>query len=157
VYVNGALTSKTFTPPAGSVSNSHVAASADIDATKLEHQHVRSYAQEGSTLAATERRVLHVVRGATGTVVEFLATLRVAAIGDSTVTVNLLKNGTTILTANISLDSGDAAYSISSAAGYTSTSLVQGDVLEVSITATAGTGTLPKGITAELVVREDAQ
>ena len=155
VYVNGHLTSKTGSLPAGTVTNAMVNASAGIGATKLQHQYIKAYSQEGDTTGANDERIVHVVYGATGTVVAFEAGSAVANIGNSVITVDLHNNGASILTATFDLDSGDAAYAL--VAGTIDTAAVtDGDVLSVVVTATIGTGTLAKGVFASLIIREDA-
>jgi hypothetical protein len=65
------------------------------------------------------------------------------------------KNGTTILSGTVTIDNGDVAYSKTSAA-LSVTSYVAGDVIEVVQTVSAGTGTLPQGMTTTVVMREAA-
>lgn len=71
-----------------------------------------------------------------------------AATGDSTVTVDVKKNGSTVLTGTILIDNGDAVDS--SVAGTLLTTTVVdvavGDVLTAALIATAGAGTLPAGL-----------
>lgn len=156
LYVAGALTARRFNPPAGSITDASVIAGADIAATKLEHQYSKQLSlTDHATVAAAVRRVLHYVRGTTGTIVEFGVLASVAAIGDSTVTIDLYKNGSSILTGTFQLDSGDAAGALVTGT-LSSAALVVTDRLEVVVTVSAGTGTLPKGLTTHLVVREDA-
>lgn len=156
LYVNGHIASKTMTPPAGSVTNNSVIAAAGIEATKLEHQFEPVYSQEAATVAAADNKVMHVVRGATGDVIQFAAGSVVVAVGDSTATIDLQKNGVSILTAAIVLDNANAVRTLEAAAGYSATTLAAGDVLSVVVTVTPGTGTLPKGLFVRLTVREDA-
>lgn len=157
-YINGNLATKTFTPPSGSIENSHIEAAAGIDASKLEHRFRVGHAQAHGSAAAAERRVIHVVRGATATINSMRAGVVVIAVGDSTVSVNLYKNGSSILTGGtpITLSSADAAFALDSPGGFTSTALVQGDVLEVVQTVSAGTGTLPQGVFSVVELDEDA-
>jgi len=155
VHVEGSLTATTLGIPAGSVTNAGVAAAAGLSGSKLQHQYEKVYAQESGTAASDEARVVHVVQGATGTIEAFEAGSVVAAIGDDTCAVELLKNGTTVLSAAISLDSTSVAY-IAEAGTVGTSAVVDGDVLEVSIDATHGTGTLAKGIFTCVKVREDA-
>ena len=130
-------------------------ASTWIEASKLEHQHRATYAQESATTAAAAKdEVIHVVKGTAGTLKTFSAGCVVANIGNSTVTVDLHKNGASVLTAAIEIDSGDAAYAI--VAGIINTApVVADDVLEVVVIATIGTGTLGKGVFASLDLWED--
>ncbi len=155
--VGGTLTPKYINLPAGSVSNNSVEAGAAMDADKLEHQHQPCYAQESDTTAAAEDFVLHVIRGATGQMMAFSAGCVVANIGAAVVTVDLHKNGSSMLTAAITIDSGDAAYAIvEGTIDPAKEDLVVGDVLELVVTVAAGGGTLGKGVFAQAVIVEDA-
>lgn len=156
VFVNGNLQSTSMDIPAGTITNSDVNASADIDATKLEHEHRKHVNQVHGSAATTERRVIHTVKGTTGTVVAFRCGVVVACVGAATIDIDLLKNGTTILSAAIQLDNTNAAFAFEDASGFTSTTLAADDVLEADITATAGGGTLGQGLFCELTVREDS-
>lgn len=151
--VRGRVTPEFLDVPAETITNQAVSSSAAIAATKLQHEHHRTYAQESGTAAADETRVVHVVRGATATLVGVAAGAVGPAIGDATVSVDLKKNGVSMLTAPIELSSSQSAYELVAGA-FASGALVQGDVLEVEITGTAGTGTLPDGVFCCLVVRE---
>lgn len=157
VYINGNVNSLTMSIPAGSVIDASVGASANIAATKLEHRHQIVYAQGSAVDAADAAQVVHVCYGATGSVVAFEAGSVVAALGNDVCTVNLKKNGTSILnpTTGISLSSSATAY-IASAGTISSAAIVDGDVLEVVIDATHGTGTLAKGVFASVVISEKA-
>jgi hypothetical protein len=153
--VTGRLTASQFDLPADSVNNAHVVATAAIAATKLQHRNPHRYSQP-NTAATAETRVLHRCYGLTGTVVAVHAGSIVAAIGAATVTVDIKKNGTTILSAVITLDNANSAY-VGEAGTLSVTSLAQGDVLTAVLTATAGGGTLPTGVYVEVIVDEDAE
>lgn len=131
--------------------------SAGILYTKMEHREVKHYTQPHGSAASTERKPIHTVKGATGTIVSFRAGVVVACVGAATISIQLKKNGTNILTAALVLDNTNAAFTFESAAGFTSTALVANDVLEVDVTSAAGGGTLGQGLFCELVTKEDAQ
>lgn len=156
IYVSGNLSAKTMSIPADTVDNEDVKANANFAATKLEHQHQKVYAQESDAAASAEDRVIHIVYGTSGQVVGFEAGSVVACIGDSTITIDLHKNGASILTAPITLDNSNSAYTPEEGTINTS-SLSDGDVLEVVITVNAGSGTLGKGVFASAIIREKAQ
>src|ERR1044071_1596666 len=99
---------KTPTVPDGSWGDAQIGSNAGILATKLKHQYVRVYAQPHGVAAATERKVAHVARSA-GEVVGIEAGIVVAAAGAATVTIDLKKNGGTILTSVITIDNTDGA------------------------------------------------
>lgn len=153
-HVAGTLSAEDFTPPDGCIDNAAIEAATGIDATKLEHQFALTYAQANAA-AADETRVIHCAYGATGTIVSFEAGSIAACVGDSTVTVDLKKNGTTVLSAVITLDSTNTAR-VAEAATISTASYVDGDVLEVIVDATIGTGTLATGLFATAILREDA-
>jgi len=154
-YVAGNFSSTTLNIPAGTVTNAMVNANADIAASKLEHPICKTFSQNSAVTAADQTLVVHGVRGATGTTIAFEVGCVVANIGDSTVAFDLLKGGVSVLSAAVTVDSGDAARAI--VAGTISTAtLADGDVLELSIDATVGTGTLGKGAFATVFIYEDS-
>jgi hypothetical protein len=157
LYLGGNFSCKQFTPPSGCITDAAILGAAGVQASKLQHQHQQRYAQNSTTTGAADQQVLHVVRGATATILELKVGAITAAVGAATATFDLLKNGTTILTATAVLGSGTANFATISPAGYTSTSLVTGDVLELKVTVAAGGGTIAKGLFALLSLREDAQ
>lgn len=157
LYVAGALTCQSFTPPAGCVRDSAVAAGAGIQATKVQQQYARAYSQVHGSAASSVRIPIHNVYGATGTLVELVAGVVVAAIGAATVSIQLKKNGSNILSSALVIDNANVAFAEETTTGFTSTSLVAGDVLELDITATAGGGTLPQGLYVTLVIQEDPE
>lgn len=155
-YYNGNLNAKTMTIPTGIVTKEAIQAGAGIEATKLEQRNRQVYAQESATAASDEAKVVAVIYGSTGTAVHFEAGSVVAAVGDSTVDIDLLRNGSSILNSKITLDNGNTARTPETATISTS-SLADGDVLEIDIEATVGTGTLPSGVFVSVVWDEDAQ
>lgn len=156
VYVGQVSFQKVPQVPAGSFGNTQASAADPLDATKVKHQYVKTLAQVHGTPAATERRVVHVARAA-GNVVAAEAGHVVAGAAGATLTVDVRKNGTTVLTGAISHDVTAAAFAeTAGAVDATPAAYVAGDVIEVVITATAGAGTLPQGVYANVVMREGA-
>jgi hypothetical protein len=153
LHVTGTLTAGDFTPPASSITNAAIEAGAGIAASKVQHQHQPVYSTSGTV--ATSTVVLYVVRGATCTVEEVYTGSVAKAVGDSTVTVDVKKNGTTILSGVVTLDSGNSNY-VPEDGTVSVTSGVVDDVYTAVITATVGTGTLPTGFYVGMQVREDA-
>lgn len=133
-----------FTPPANSVGDRAFNATDPLTAAKQDHLHVSIGAQDFGTASAAERRVAYIAQ-ASGAVDAVSAALAQAIVGDSTTTVDLKKNGTSILSAPISLTSSDAAYA-SAAGSISSSAYVAGDVFEISVTVAANTGTLGQGL-----------
>lgn len=159
LLVLGTLTASSQSVPASAVGDTQVQAAANVAASKLEHQHEKTAVLcDHATSAAAKRQQLHRVYGATGTILQFGVAASVICTSDATVTVDLKKNGSTILSATISLDSGTAALILKQPSGFTSTALVVGDVLEAEITAvSAGSGAVAKGVSCHLTLREKAQ
>lgn len=154
--VTGNISCRTFTPPAGSITNAAVVASAGIDATKLEHRYRPEYVQPYGSAGTSVRQAVHQVIGATATINSVRAMLSVAPIGAATHVIQIKKNGSNILSTAITLDSGNTAFIDETDTGFTSAALVAGDVLEVDVTATAGGGTLGQGLHVMLDIDEDA-
>lgn len=150
--VRGQLFADSMSLPANSVGDLEVNPSSPITADKLEHQYLPGWAQPNTT-ATAETRAIHVARGP-GTIEGFRAGSIAKNVGDSTVTVDLRKNGTTVLSAVITLDSGNTNRVVEAGALSGSPTVVAGDVLEVVIAISAGTGTLATGVFCQAVVRE---
>jgi hypothetical protein len=127
-----------------------------LAATKQEHQFQLRHSQVHASDATAERRVLHLVRGLTGDSIEFECGNVIAATGNSTVTIDVYKNGTTILSAPVVLDNANTAYAKESGT-ISVAALAAGDVIEIVQTISAGSGTLPRGVFAQLTIREDAE
>ena len=152
VYISGTLSGPSIVPSAGSVRDASVASDAAIGGEKLEHDVFASYAQDSTTDATVERKCLHQVQGATGTIISFNVWCVTLASGGGNAVVDLLKNGTTILSSTITLDSSNTVYVGEEPSGFTSTSLVAGDVLEFKLT--SASATKPKGVSCTLHIRE---
>lgn len=140
--------------PAGSLGDQEFASSDPLTAAKQQHQFPQRFSQAYGTAAVAARHVVHAARSA-GTLLEFRCGLAVANIGAATVTINLYKNGSTILSAPVVLDSSGVAYALTDGV-FSSASYVANDVFEVVVTVAAGGGTLGQGLVAQLMVREAA-
>ena len=151
------LSARTMSIPASTVVDASVAAGANVAASKLEHQYQPLYAQASATTAAAATIAIWRVFGETGSVVAVEAGLVSPNVGAATCTVDVKKNGTTILTGTISLTNAQVAReSVAGTLDLTAAALVDGDMLEVVTTATAGGGTLGTGLFVSLKIREKA-
>lgn len=162
LHVNGALTAKQFTAPTGSITNTSIAASAGIAATKVEHQFDLSLAQVPGTAVVAETRDIRAVHGATAEVVAFKAgiTGAIATGADRTVTIDLHKGNSgsafaTILTAPIVLDNTNTLRTLETAA-IASPDLVVGDILRFVVTVAGAAGSQGQGLIISCTIREDA-
>jgi hypothetical protein len=157
LYISGILRPAGLIPPVLSVPDSAIALPgagvSGVQASKLNHrQHVRHNQAEGAAVV-TETRLVWITSGAAGNLNSFKAQLKVANIGAATVTVDLKKNGSSVLSAPISFSSADAALAIKTATVTTAASAVN-DYYEEVITATAGGGTLGQGLYTDAILDE---
>src|SRR5947209_17341515 len=130
--INGTVQVESLVPisitlPSGSVTDSNIVAGAKVAYTKCGQKFQPCYRSSGSSSVANDRQVIHVVRGATGSVVSARVGVTTAATGNAATTVDVQKNGTTILSATVSVGT-TAAYTLLTPTISTS-SLVVGDVL----------------------------
>jgi len=153
LHVNGRISCDALSYPPNSLTNNAVASDADLDAEKMQHFHQVTYGQANAA-AVDETRILHVARNA-GVVEEFVAGSIAKAVGAATCTFDLKKNGTTILTGVVTLDSGNTNRVVEAGTLVADTTYVAGDVFEVVIDGTAGGGTLPTGVFCCVLFRED--
>jgi len=139
--------------PAGSIENVDISTSAAIAQSKCQRGPVLTVRQTGN--AADETIIAFFCKGATATLKTFTVSNLTANAGSSAVTVDLKKNGTTVLSAVITLNSGKAAFSETEGV-ITVTGLVDGDYLTVVIDATqSGTDALATGVFAQIEFDED--
>lgn len=139
--------------PSSSVGNDQINPASPIAAEKSVHQYQPKLAQAHGSSATAERRVVHVANAA-GTLVAVKVVPVVAAVGDSTVTVDMRKNGTTMLSSTVTINNSKAGYSTTAGTISGAGSYAAGDVIEIVQTISAGSGTLPQGVCTELVLRE---
>lgn len=122
------------------------------DPGDMGHQHSKSYGQTGTAVAATIP--IHIVAGATGTLRAIKCALVAACTGNATVSVDVKVNGTTVLSAPMSLTLTETAYEVV-AGTISSADVVTDDVITVVVVVSAGTGALGTGLAALVVLDED--
>jgi hypothetical protein len=147
-HVAGGLSSDTFTPPAGSITNAAIPANAGITGDKTIRRVSANYSQAIGSVTAADGRVVHVAKAA-GTILDFRAGSISLCTVDAVIHVDLKKNGTTVLTATIDLTSANTAYVAASATLAATPTYVAGDVFTVVVTVAAGAGALGNGVFAE--------
>jgi hypothetical protein len=148
-FFNGNVAAISMTIPASSIGDSQIAAGSNVSDNKLMQRRYPSYSQVHGSAATTVRIPFYRCKGATATINKLRALVVVIPVGAATVSIQLKKNGSNILSSALVLDNANVAFTAEDAAGFTSASLVTGDVLELDITATAGGGTLPQGLYVE--------
>lgn len=154
-HVDGKFSAKEMILSDGAVDDDAVGGGADIAAAKLEHRFQPVYAQPGGSASAAERKAVHVVHGATATLNGVQAGSRTACTGNATITIDVQKNGVSVLTSTFVLDSANTAY-VTEAGTVSGGDLVQDDVIEVVVTVNAGSGTLGNGVFVALQIDEKA-
>lgn len=140
------MTPFTIRIPASALGSQELSTADPVAVEKQYHRHAGSLRTNHGSAVAAVRQTVYVARAA-GTVTEFRAALSVACVGAATVTFDLLKNGTTVLSAAGQLDSGDAAYDVVEPT-ISSAAYVADDVFEINVTAAAGGGTIGQGLLA---------
>lgn len=161
VHINGTLSAKTFTPPAGSIGDSGIAAAAGIDATKVVHQFPLVYTQVPGTAVLAATQLVHILR-ASGTVASIeVMTPTPATGGDRTVTVDLQKSTAagafaTILSSVVTLNNATAARTPVTGAIATP-SVVDGDLLQLVVAVAGAAGNQANGLLVTVTLRENPQ
>lgn len=149
--VSGTFTAGTMSVPASSVGDSEVEAAANVASSKLEHFHnINAMVFDHATDVVT-RRIGVFCANSVCTIDEVAVYVTVAAGAATTVAVDLLKNGSTILTGTMDITNALAAHTLL-AGTLESATLAADDKLEISATLT-GTNE-PKGLNAVLRIRE---
>jgi hypothetical protein len=138
--------------PADCVGDLQVKGDAAIDPDKQQHKHRKSYGQSGTVATATVP--IHVVNGATATVISIKAGTIAICAGAATITIDLKKNGTSILTGVITLDSGNTARVVEAGVLTAGATAAVNNFFELVIVATAGGGTVGTGLLVEFEIDE---
>lgn len=148
LYIDGVLGAKFFEPPANSVGNDALKPEDPIGTDKQIHKFRLSHHQRAADDHASEVVPLHTVIGDTGNVRGVRAWCITPPGGAATTTIDLKKNNVSVLSGGpITID--NTAVARTPIEGTINTSLdetEEDDVLELVIVATAGGGTLGKGL-----------
>lgn len=142
----------TVTLPDETVDDDAVDPSAGISASKLEHQYRHVYRQDVGAINADKTTFAFEVYGTTGTILGIRAGNLVAATSSDTTTVDVKKDGTTVLSGVITLNA--AAALVTQNGTVSVASLAAGNRITIVIDAT---GTAPgQGVFCQIDWREDA-
>lgn len=149
------LVAKTFKCADSQITNDQINQAAPIKNDKYLREFKLEQAQDYATTVASKRTVVHGAKGL-GVILLVRATLAaLACSGAATITVDLLKNGSSILSSVLTFNSTtgttlraflDATISV--------TSYAADDVFEFNVVATAGGGTIGKGLYCEAILQE---
>lgn len=160
LYVNGSFAAKTMTLPAGVVNNSQVQAAAGINSTKLQHRHCIDHYQQTGVAVVTANQLMHIVKGVNSAMYSIRAIVDTIATGaDRTVTIDLQKSTgagafATILAATIVFNNVSTARTVSNGA-FSSTTLVAGDILKLTVTVAGAAGAQALGLLVTVELDED--
>lgn len=164
-HVTGGLTCGSMNIPSGTVNNDDVAPGAGIEATKLQQQYAIHYEQADGADVESEIKAIHIVYGATATIVA----VKVACLdapsgsgGDKKFTVDLKKvnaaspSPATVLTSVVTIDNTVADCEVESGV-INAASLVVGDTLIIDVAASGSSGDQGQGLVVTVILKEDPQ
>lgn len=161
-YFAGAVRFKEIAVQAGAFDDDDIAASADIAATKLEHQHALNYSQADGSDVVAAIVPIHIVRGTAGTIVAFeVVCVDAPSGGDKTFTVDLLiadagtPSPASVLTGAVTYPNGTADCTVRTGT-ISSATLADGDTLLVQVAVSGSTGNQGQGLIVTTTIREDA-
>lgn len=159
VRINGNLSARTFSPPAGCITNASVVASAGIDASKVIHRHAIRYAQASGSDVASATQLVHTFRNTATIVAVEVVTSTAPTGGDKAFTVDVqLGNSSTafatILSSPVTVNSSTSSRAVT--LGTLSTSAAaDNDTLQVVIAASGTTGSQGQGVLVSVWVSEE--
>lgn len=145
------------------ITDSDVGAAADIQATKLQHQHHVGYHQDDGSDIVAATAPIYICRGASGTTVAIqISCADAPSGGDKAFSVDLYKSdvvtgepAVTILNAPIAYSATQTDFEVE--VGVVDTAaLTVGDTLLVVVAVSGSTGTQGQGLQVSVTVREDA-
>lgn len=152
IYVDGELTAQSMDYPTGSIRAVHIDPMTQLSSVLIEQQYVRDVRQFGAVVNRTEP--IHVAIAA-GEVLSIDAGMIVPPTLTATVTIDLLKNGVTILSSTLVINNGLVARDTATT-GITggSEDYVAGDWFDVQTTIATPTGVIGSGLFIRVVFRE---
>ena len=151
-HIAGEFSCKSFTPPAGSITNNAVDANAAIDATKVVQQYNKTL--QRAVPSGDETASVHLAYG-DGEIIDFQVFCGTAPASGKSYKVDLQINGVTALSSVITIT--DATTPLTPAAGTISVADYDaGDILSVVIDDVAG-GTLGTDLFCQLIVNESPE
>lgn len=154
IHVAGTLTANNMVIPGNAVGNSQFKTGDPLAVTKQVHRVYPALKQTHGGAAVAQREVVRIAHAA-GTVSAVRAGVTVASTVDAEITVDVRKNGVSILASPLVLDSTDTAFT-SALASISTASYSAGDFLEVVVTVDVAGGVLGQGLRVELVCDEAA-
>lgn len=137
--------------PSGSIVNADISGSAAIAASKSQRSISVHIFQSG--VCADETIIARIIKGATGILKHFTCACVISSNGDSSVTLDLKKNGVSVLAGMVTLNAGTGTTEV--VAVITTTAVVDGDILTVVINGEwSGSDALASGVFAQIDLDE---
>ena len=155
LVVQGNLVANSMTIPASAVVDATVGAAANIAGSKIQQTIRKTFAQASNATVSAITEPIYLVIGANTTIQAVSAGMVVVALTPDTCTVDIKKNGTSILASAISLTSSQTARQAVVGSIVTPAGVV-GDLYEVVITPGHTSGTLGQGVFVEFKAYETA-
>lgn len=138
--------------PAGSIGDTQASAASPFGVTKTNKQYNAGWSQVSGGAATSATQQFYTAKAA-GVVAQVMVGSVAIAAGAATVTVDVKKNGTTILSGVVTLNNANTAY-VPVAGSVSVTAYVANDTFTVTTVATAGGGTLPQGVFCQVTFQE---
>lgn len=161
LQANGSVYCTGLYATGATITNAMISGSAAIAASKIVHKYVFPVYQYTGTAVVAQTNDIHIVSGATGVIesAEAVITGAIATGGDRTVTVDIHKSTgagafSTICSATIGFTNASVLRTIAAAA-FSSTSLVDGDIIRVVTTVAGAAGNQAQGLLVTVKLRED--
>lgn len=153
MHFGGTLSADVVKPSAGCLLDTHISASCNADPVKFRRRVIAALHQSG-TMATDAGQLIYTYRPATnGVIKDVRAVSKTVCTVDATCTIDVLKDGVTVLVAAIVLDSGNAAYT-PEAGTIDVSAIAQNECLEVTVTAAAGGGVLGTELLVQVEIEE---
>lgn len=160
VVVNGHLSCRTFTPPAGCVTNASIVSGAKVAADKLVHQHALRYVQAGGSDVVSATVPIHTCRNTAEVIAVEVVPITAPSGGDKQYTVDVQAGNASsafasILSAVVDVDAAGAADRTVQVGTISDDDLADGDTVQVVVTASGSTGSQGQGLIVTVWVREE--
>lgn len=163
VTVEGNFQAESITYPEGGISDDAVSPAADIDPSKLGHQHMITYHQADGTDVAAAIVPVYTARGAGQVIDVDVVCVDAPDGGDKAFSVDIKKanqsspSPATILSAVVDYADADSDMQVKEATiDTTKDDYADGDTLFVVVAVSGSTGTQGQGLVVTITLREDA-
>ncbi len=147
--------------PPLTIRNAAISSTAGIETGKMIHRHALRYSQANGSDVVSVTELLHVARAGGEILSVEVRPTTVPTGGDKQYTVDVLTapNGsntwTSVLTAAITVDSGETDHALIAGAVPDSTTYDDGDAIRVVVTASGSTGSQGQGFVVTVNINED--